>query len=236
MNRRHNCAMRASAPKRRGSEGFTLAGLIVILTIIALVVAYTVPDQWSLIMKRERERQTIFIMKQYARGILQWQRKHNGTLPVSLQQLQDAREPLMLRNGGKWPCPLTGREEDWILVPDAAVGQQGQPGVIPQPNDDRRGRGQGRGRGAGGGGGASSLDPNNAGQAGAGGNQIRPPSKLDPAQSPADYVGPFVGVRPRATGKSYISLNGAEDYGQWVYTVHDLRNEILMRQAAMQRP
>ena len=50
------------------SEGFTLAALIVILTIIAIIIAYTVPEQWSMIMKRERDRQTIFLMKQYARA------------------------------------------------------------------------------------------------------------------------------------------------------------------------
>ena len=64
--------------------GFTLAALIVILTIIAIIVAYTVPTQWSLVMRRERERQTIFLMKQYARGIENWERKHQG-LPSSLE-------------------------------------------------------------------------------------------------------------------------------------------------------
>ena len=72
-------------------EGFTLAALIVLLTIISLVIAYTVPQQWSMVMKRERDRQTIFIMKQFARGIMRWQMKHNNTAPVSLQQMQDAR-------------------------------------------------------------------------------------------------------------------------------------------------
>ena len=47
--------------------------------------------------------------------------------------------------------------------------------------------------------------------------------------SPADYVGPFVGVRPNATGKSFIALNGAENYDEWVYTVFDLTTEIAAR-------
>lgn len=198
-------------------EGFTLAALIVLLTIISLVIAYTVPMQWSIVMKRERDRQTIFIMKQFARGILRWQTKHNNTAPVSLQQMQDARKPLMLRNGGKWPCPLTGKEDDWILVPPAAVaaGAQGQvqgqrgspinPATNPQPQQPQQGQG-------------------------------REASKLNKALSPKDYVGPFVGVRPNATGKSFIALNGAEDYSEWVYTVDDLRWEISMRQAALATP
>ena len=80
-------------------RGFSLAALIVLLTIISLVIAYTVPTQWSMVMKRERDRQTIFLMKQYARGILKWQLKHNNTAPVSLQQMQDARKPR------QWPHP-----------------------------------------------------------------------------------------------------------------------------------
>ena len=49
--------------------------------------------------------------------------------------MQDARKPLLLRDGGKWPCPLTGKEEDWILVPQQAVTAGGQviPGAIAPP-------------------------------------------------------------------------------------------------------
>lgn len=198
-------------------EGFTLAALIVILTIIAIVIAYTVPAQWSMVMKRERDRQTIFLMKQFARGILRWQQKHNS-MPVSLQQMQDARKPLILRNGGKWPCPLTGSEKDWIMVPAAAVTADGQ--VIPNM----------------GGGGPSRTNPatnpqQQQQQQQAGGN--RAPSKLNKELSPKDYVGPFVGVRPNATGKSFIEFNGATDYSEWVYTIEDLRNEISNRQASL---
>jgi type II secretory pathway pseudopilin PulG len=199
-------------------EGFTLAALIVLLTIISIVIAYTVPAQWSMVMKRERDRQTIFIMKQFARGILRWQAKHNNTAPVSLQQMQDARKPLMLRNGGKWPCPITGKEDDWILVPPAAVAPGG---MVPQSM----------------GGGGQRINPANNPQpaqpAGAGGRQ---PSKLNKELSPKDYVGPFVGVRPNASGKSFIELNGSEDYSEWVYTVDDLRWEIQQRQAALAQP
>ena len=46
----------------------------------------------------------------------------------------------------------------------------------------------------------------------------------------------FVGVRPNASGKSFIALNGAEDYSEWVYTVDDLRWEIQQRQAALATP
>jgi type II secretory pathway pseudopilin PulG len=195
-------------------EGFTLAALIVLLTIISVVIAYTVPMQWSMVMKRERDRQTIFLMKQFARGILTFQQKHNNTAPVSLQQMQDARKPIILRGGGKWPCPLTGSVEDWILVPAAAVAANGQ--VIP-------------GQIGGGGGGIGIRNNPQPAPAAA----VGEPSKLNKELSPKDYVGPFVGVRPNASGKSFIALNGAEDYSEWVYTVADLQQEIANRQASL---
>ena len=205
--------------ERNREEGFTLAALIVILTIIAIVIAYTVPTQWSIVMKRERDRQTIFLMKQYARGILAFQKKHNNTLPVSLEQLQKAKEPRLIRGGGAWPNPLTGDPEGWILVPPGAVqGGAAGPG--------------GPAAGTPGGpiiGGNPALRPGaqQPGQAAQG------PSKLNKDLSPKDYVGPFVGVRPNATGESFIALNGAEDYSEWVYTVQDLQNEIMLRQQAL---
>ena len=57
------------------------------MTIIAIVIAYTVPTQWSIVMKRERDRQTIFLMKQYARGILAFQKKHNNDLRREVETL-----------------------------------------------------------------------------------------------------------------------------------------------------
>lgn len=118
--------------KARAEEGFTLAGLIVALTIISIIIAFTVPEQWSMIMGRERDRQTIYLMKQFARAIDGWSTK-NSARPTSLDQIYDARRPRMIRGLTKWACPLTGREEDWILVPENAIinrqaggGQGGQ--------------------------------------------------------------------------------------------------------------
>ncbi|HUP62156.1 MAG TPA: type II secretion system protein [Thermoanaerobaculia bacterium] len=187
-------------------EGFTLAGLIVILTIISVIIAYTVPEQWSMIMHRERDRQTIFLMKQFARSIDAWTVKNNNARPTSLDQIYDARRPRMIRGVTKWACPLTGREGDWILVPEQAIVNR-QPG----------GGGGGAGGGAGGAAGA---------QAGW--------SQLNPELSPKEYAnGPFVGVRPNKKGPSFLELNGAGDYNEWVYTVYDLQLERQMRQAAL---
>ena len=207
---------RTETSKPAQEEGFTLAGLIVILTIISIIIAFTVPEQWSLVMGRERDRQTIFLMKQYARGIMAWQTKHSNTAPVSLEQLQDARKPRMLRGTGKWPCPLTGSDEDWILVPPNALMPANAPqsgGPLQGSNDPRR-----------------TQTPSNQPVPGPDG---RIPMKLNKELSPKDYVGPFVAVRPNASGTSFMALNGIEDYSEWVYTVDDLRAEIARRQAAL---
>lgn len=209
----------APSALRPSQEGYTLAALIVILTIIAIVVSFTVPPQWSLIMRREREKQTIFLMKQFARGILAWEQKHGGTQPPNLEMLQKARNPRFLRGDGKWAMPLTGRPEDWIMVPQTAVMPAG---VVPPPGGQP---GIGISSNP-----ATSTAPTPAVVPGQGG------SKFDPAASPKDYVGPFVAVRPNATGPSLIALNGAEDYSQWIYTVQDLKQEIMNRQTAMSMP
>jgi len=188
--------------KRTSEQGFTLAGLIVILTVIMIFVAYTVPRQWSAIMRRERERETVFAMKQYARAIREFAKNHGGTRPVSMDQLKEAKLPRYVRGPkGEIVDPLTGKF-DWILIPPGAVTTNSAAG-IPQggvPN---------------GGSGVPSSSP----------------TTFNSAASPKDYVGDFVGVRPPVTGPSMLKLNGAERYEQWYYTVNDLDAEIRLRTA-----
>jgi type II secretory pathway pseudopilin PulG len=213
------CAVRSAQEKRRAflrtahcalrtESGFTLAGLIVILTILAVLVAFTVPEQWSKLMQRDRERQTIFVMKQYARAIHEWQAKHGGGFPTSLDQMKEARLPRMMRGPkGEYIDPLTG-QVDWILVPPGAYTQQGQPpgvgggtppGVPPPPRTDTS---------------TTTTTPGTSG------------SPFNSAASPKDYKGPFIGVRPPVTGKSMLKVNNAENYEDWFYTVYQLNNEI----------
>jgi type II secretory pathway pseudopilin PulG len=123
-------------PLRDSEKGFTLTALLVLLTIISVVVAYSVPEMWSTALKRERDLQTIFAMKQYARAIQQFQQKR-GVLPTSLEQLTEQNNPRVLRQ--EYICPLTG-EKNWILVPPGAPpqsvpnpgGQGPTPGSAPQ--------------------------------------------------------------------------------------------------------
>jgi type II secretory pathway pseudopilin PulG len=102
------------------------------MTIIMIIAAYTVPRQWSAILQRDRERQTIFIMKQYAIAIDEFERR-NKILPVSPNQLKEAKKPRFLRaHKGEYIDPLTG-EVDWLVIPQSAAGAGGRPGPGTQP-------------------------------------------------------------------------------------------------------
>ena len=206
------------ANRTRSSEaGFTLAGLIVVMTIMLVFLAYTVPPQWSKIMQRERDMQTIFVMKQYARAIENFRAK-NGSYPVSLDQLRQARTPRLIRGNGPLLDPLTGAD-DWILTSATAAAAQApaQPGVgsgianpqayLPRPQ-------------------APPVP----------GGQQAPPlpgGQQAPAGSPGGAVGPIAGVRPAKTGPSFLALNGAENYEEWQYTAIDLKAEIEGRRQAL---
>lgn len=183
----------ASSDRRNltAESGYTLAGLLVVITVLAVVVAYTVPPLWSSIMRRDRDRQTIWVMKQYARSIQEFQRKR-GALPVSLEQLQEQKNPRILRR--LFPNPHTG-EVDWILVPAGT----------PTP--------------------ATMLGPS-------GGNAPNIPQAPTPAAPPVGappgpgaQVGPFIGVRPSNTGESFLELEGAKKYEEWLYTLNELTRD-----------
>lgn len=215
---------------RKSEGGFTLAGLLVAMTVLMIFIAYTVPKQWSLALQRDRERQTIFVMRSYARAIMEWQRRHGG-LPTSLDQLKEARSPRLVRGPtGELTDPLTGKV-DWILVPPQAVQNNGQMANANQQQQQQPG--------------PRSVWTNPAAQTGTGGPQYtmgngnntgtpNPNSATGQAASPRDYKGPFVGVRPAKTGQAYLMLNGSDKYEEWTYTVQDLQNEINARNMAMQ--
>jgi len=204
-------------PGKAAESGFTLAGVIVIMTIMMIVVAYTVPRMWSTVMKRERERQTIYVMQQYAKAIVEFREK-NKTYPTSIQQLKDARQPRMIRGvKGEFPDPLTG-EMDWLVIPQAAATSLPShttttningPGVQPPPPPP--------------------PPPPVSGTPGNGSENTNAAAGL-PGIPIKDYAGgPFIGVRPPTHGKSLLTLYGADTYETWVYTTIDYDQDKLGR-------
>ena len=200
---------------RAGEAGFTLAGLIVIMTVIMIIVAYTVPQQWSMVMARERDRQTIFAMKQYARAIREFQRKNN-TLPSSLKQLKDARQPRYIRGITGFINDPASNSPDWVLLPvgtPPATQGAGGTGVPPVPTPPPPSSGIG------------------------GGTTSTQPSTLTPKVTPGEQqlIGGFVGVRPNRKGKSFLTFNDKENYEEWVWTIDDERMAAEGRAQALMR-
>ena len=189
---------------RAGESGFTLAGVLVILSVMLIFLAYTVPKQWSAIMQRERERQTIYVMQQYARACLEFQKK-NQTYPVSPTQLKEARSPRLIRGlNGEMVDPLTG-EVDWLVITQAAAASivNNPGGANPPPPQPQTG-----------------TNPQS--------------TKTLPGIPIKDYAGgPFVGVRPPISGKAILSLNGKDTYETWSYTALDLNIDITKRMAGL---
>jgi type II secretory pathway pseudopilin PulG len=201
-----------SATERDGQQGFTLAGLIIICTIITLIVAYTVPRQWSRVMQREREKQTIFVMRQYARAIVEYQR-HHGALPTTLSQLKDARLPRAVRGPkGEWVDPLTG-QVDWLPITQQGASPAVTPvGGTPTPT--------------------TTDTTGTPGTSGTTATTATTAGTVVPGTGGTGTVGPFIGVRPNKKGDSMLAVNGAEQYEGWSYTINDLQNESTARMAA----
>jgi type II secretory pathway pseudopilin PulG len=222
-------------PRNRttSESGFTLAAVIVIMTIMMIVVAYTVPRMWSTVMKRQRELQTKYVMQQYAKAISNFRAKNN-TYPTSPQQLKDARQPRMIRGvKGELTDPLTG-EVDWLVIPQSAAaalpqrnlpGQNNPPGTTtpPPPTNPTLTPPTTS---------TSTTDTSSTNGTSTSGTNPQAPPGL-PGIPIKDYAGgPFIGVRPPVHGKSLISFLGADTYETWVYTTVDYDQEKALRLAA----
>lgn len=207
------------AGSKHGQRGFTLAGVIVLASIVMIFAAYTIPRQWSTIMKRERERQTIYAMQQYAKAITEFRLKNNA-YPTSPQQLKDARLPRLIRGlKGELVDALTS-EVDWLVIPQAAAAALPQHNIAPNPNNPQN---------------APPPPPPLPTQTTStnGTNPQAPPGL--PGVPIKDYAGgPFIGVRPAAHGKSLTMLLGADTYETWVYTSLDYEQEKQLRINAAQ--
>lgn len=218
---RPSCAVPrfAELKTRSAQSGFTLAGLIVILTIMAIFLAYTVPPQWSKIMQRDREKQTIYAMKQYARAIREWSKK-NGANPVKIDQLKEAKLPRVMRGPkGELVDPLTGKV-DWILIPPGAVTQ------IAAGAGPASGGMPGGSTTTGGTTSTSGTSTDTTGTTGTTPGKGGGATQFNAAASPRDYVGPFIGVRPPVSGRAMLTFQNSDDYSKWYYTITDLDNEI----------
>src|SRR6185436_10723553 len=102
-------------PDRRGERGSLLVGAVVMVSILLIGSAVAV-QQWSTVIRRDREEELIFRGRQIAMALAMY-RKDNGTFPTELKQIQEMGGP----GGGRYYLrrlykdPVNGNA-DWGLV------------------------------------------------------------------------------------------------------------------------
>ena len=96
--------------KYESQAGYTLVMVVIGMAILVILTAAVAPAV-SIIMQRDREDELIFRGKQYARGIVLFQRRY-GRLPTSLKEMYENR-PRTIRKLFKEPmCNC----DDWFVI------------------------------------------------------------------------------------------------------------------------
>ncbi len=99
---------------RNSEGGFTLAGALVILAVLAIFMMLSVP-LWSRIKQRDNEKELIFRGKEYMEAVGRYQAKF-GTYPPDLDTLVKLK---MIRKLYKDPMTKSGKWK--VLHPDSLV-------------------------------------------------------------------------------------------------------------------
>jgi hypothetical protein len=97
--------------RARRDAGFTLAGLICVLSAAAITAAVMVPLR-AMESKREMEKELIFRGEEYVRAIQKYQRKYPGTYPAAVEDLLSRDGFRFLRK--QYKDPISG--EDFRLI------------------------------------------------------------------------------------------------------------------------
>ena len=105
---------------RLGDErGYLMVALLVAMSVMAIWMGAALPA-WRTLAQREKEAELVFRGEQYARAVLLYRRKMNGSSPMTIDALVQGR---FLRK--KFKDPMTG-EDFQPLYLGQQPGQQGQ--------------------------------------------------------------------------------------------------------------
>jgi uncharacterized protein len=124
--RREERRAAAPAPMISREAGYNLVVLMVVLTLLNVAVAASLP-LWSMVIRREKEEELIFRGLQYAEAIRVFNTRY-GRPPVRLEELVEVR-PRCIRR--LWQDPLT-EEGKWVILRELRR---------PNPEDARQGHG-----------------------------------------------------------------------------------------------
>lgn len=179
----------------RQQAGYNLVMLMVLLTVLNIMVAATLPA-WSAVIRRDKEEELVFRGLQYAEAIRLFTQRFQRP-PVRLEELIEV-QPRSIRQLWKDPMTESGK---WALIPlQGPPGPQVPPGG-ELPGEDENGRGEGEGEGEG-------EDEEGEGED----DGFGPPKG-------EVQVGPFKGVRSKSRKTSFLLFNGKDRYDEWHFTV-----------------
>lgn len=192
-------------PPRHAEQGYTLAVLAVMITVLSLLLSMALP-YWSKQIQREKEEELIFRGLQYAEAIRVFRNK-NGRLPVRLEELIKA-EPRVIRQ--LWKDPMT-EDGSWALIFEGGPQQPGEGGDATDPSGRTVRR-----------------QPNLQGQGLSDLQEV--PEGTDPGSGsgldgPTVTIGPIAGVRSKSKEESMQVFFDRTRYDEWQFTYQMLTTQ-----------
>lgn len=205
--RRARLSSASPAAARRGEAGFSLAALLGVMAVLAIIMTTAAPNLRQQ-AQREKEIEAIFRGEQVAQAILLYMRTHGGALPTEMKQLiegvpQGVKKVQILRPSAMRD-PLTAKGE-WKLVPpnDPALLEFQQAltlyagGTLPPQRDPL----------------LLKYATQITGSVNLGTQATSTPLTSLPMSS-----GPFIGVMSRSTQPAVLTYYGLERHERWIFT------------------
>jgi type II secretory pathway pseudopilin PulG len=198
-------------------NGYTLAGVLVLIAIMSIFMAMSVPI-WDRIKQRENEDELVFRGTEYVEAIARYHKRFNS-YPPDLKTLFDQKFVRKL-----YKDPMTESGEWKVLHPDSLVqtgvaGQIEQPGAA-KPDDKDKTKDQDKSK-------DKDKDKDKSENQSPGLNPTLKDQDEDEAESDSDQgirddlkevsLGPVVGVVSRSKKSSLRIYNGQSTYNKWIF-------------------
>jgi type II secretory pathway pseudopilin PulG len=196
--------------RRRKPNGYILLGMYTMIMVMAIMTGAGMRE-WSILEKREREAQLIFIQEQYAAAALRYQTKQ-GALPPDLDVLTKALGDGSYALRKAYTDPITRAKSlaDWCLLRVGGAGRIVSSCSAEGQVDNNLGLGTSQG-----------FKPGEEAQ----------PIRAD-RQTPGVAPGGVgvVGVHSKSSDRAYNTMKREEEtYDRWYYTIEEFKNEISLR-------
>jgi type II secretory pathway pseudopilin PulG len=200
-------------------RGFTLAGALTILAILAIFWALTLP-LWARIKQRDKEEELIFRGNEYIEAIGRYHQKY-GTYPPDLETLQKMKFIRKL-----YVDPMTKSGKWKVLHPDSlvqtgAAGHINMPGGLDDKDKDKDKKfGKKNKLGAKSDDDEDDDDDEDMSDNDSNSNDpfgLKDEDKDKAEEKEVESVGPVVGVVSRSKKESIKIYNGQDKYNKWKF-------------------